>query len=226
MGWTKTICCNTRKIHLFSEEWADLVQQRDGLKKECLKYLGGKACVAGVPDVVAGINPHVDLLAQAYVALVKEELTGHADQETSMRCMHATALVFSDMWWFPASLVSRYSERNDALDVVNRTGESATDPEALKLLVEAYENTDVSAKSDTAAEVLDTAQVLSDTYVKAFAEFQTSLESPEISVVTHHASLIADVVEQMMALLHYTKPKTEKDFTEFSLPESHPQARR
>ena len=56
MGWTKTICCHTRKIHLFAEEWADLVQQRDGLKKECLKYLDGKACLAGVPDVVAGIN--------------------------------------------------------------------------------------------------------------------------------------------------------------------------
>ena len=132
-------------------------------------------------------------------------------------------MVFSDMWWLPSCLESELLQKDDALDVASQTGSAATDSELLKKLIETYSH--VSFDSNPANDVLKTAQVLAESYVKAYAEYQAALKQTEISVVHHHASLIADLVEQMLALLHYTKPKSDRDFTEFSLPDTHPQAR-
>lgn len=199
MGHTKTVCCNTGLVHLFAKEWTDLVQQRRGLTQALRSYLQTDSCVEGVPHEVRGLNRHLDLLADAYVALVKEELSGHDSARTSMRCMRATALVFSDMWRLPAALQSEHFQGDHALEIGNSTASPAANVAFLEKLVEEYSG--VSPDSPTATEVVDSARVLSEAYVKACAEYEAVLQQPEVSVVKHHASLISDIVKQMLALL-------------------------
>lgn len=224
MGYTKTVCCNVRPERPRAQEWVESEKQRADLIQTLRAYLNDDPCVAGAAKDVAKVNPHVDLLAKAYVALVKEEISGHSSRASGMRCMRATALVFSDMWRLPASLDSTLLESDDELDVALAGGQSATDPKLLKKLIKAYAK--VKINKGPVSQVLEAAEVLSASYARAFCEFQAALQNDDISVVYHHASLIADLIEQMHHLLNYTKQKTETDFTEFNLPESHPHSRR
>ena len=224
MGYTKTVCCNVRPERPRNEEWEEAEKQRENLIQTLRAYLNDEPCVAGASKDIAKVNPHVNLLAKAYVALVKEEISGHKSRASGMRCMRATALVFSDMWRIPANLDSKLLEGDDVLDISLKGGQSATDTKLLKKLIKAYAK--VKIKKGATSQVLEAAEVLSESYARAYSEFQAALQNDDISVVYHHASLIADLIEQMHNLLNYTKQKTDTDFTEFNLPESHPHNRR
>lgn len=224
MGYTKTVCCNVRPERPRAQDWVESEKQRADLIQTLRAYLNDDPCVAGASKSIVDVNPHVDLLAKAYMALVKEEILGHKSRVSGMRCMRTTALVFSDMWRIPATLESKLLENDDVLDVSHKRADTATDTTLLKKLINSYSK--VKIEKGPTQQVYEAAEVLAESYARAFSEFQAALQNNDISVVYHHASLIADLIEQMHSLLNYTKQKSDKDYTEFALPESHPHSRR
>lgn len=224
MGHTKTICCTVKRDR--PQAWESVRRERIALKESLEKYLAEDACVKHVPRVTRGLDSHVDTLADGYVALIHEEVVGHKDRVASVRSMRAFALVFAEMWRLPASQMSSLYDRTDEFSIENPSAKSASlvRLDSLARLSTKHEKAVVSSPEQ--AEALAVAKVFADAYIKASAEFHAALQGDNLFVVKHHGTLLGDLLEQMLQLSLRPTPRSVYDFTEFDLPDDHPQALR
>lgn len=220
MGHTKTICCNTRpNVDELRLEWSRIRSARQALMVRLEQYLAEEACVPGAPKNARGADAYLDLVGDAYLALLKEELAGHGDDVGSIRSMKAIGAICMELIRFPTQFGNEHFEREDHLSIEPNSGPGC-DAGRLQRLVEFHAKTTIEGEIEN--EALKFGALLIGSFTKAFAESHAALNSGDANVVKHHLTLMGDIVEELVRLPLYAVPREYTDHTEFSLPSGHP----
>lgn len=228
MGHTKTICCQVRTINAekYNLEWENIRQERRALIAALDEYCEGDACVPGVATMsLSTDHPDVDLMTSAYVAMIKTELAGHADDVESIRSMKAFALLFTELLGLPASHIPQSIERNDQFSIGNRVGNGRHVVNLSDYQPIIAASKDMRFEGEAEQESVRLAELLASSYNKSYLEYIASYGVENIKVVKHHLTLISDLVDQMMRLAQNAAPRDLEDHTEYELPNSHPHHR-
>lgn len=221
MGHTATFCRQFRGKGFVNFDV--LQRKRKELTGILGHYLEAKPCVAGSPEVVEGINPYADSLAQHYVTLLRSEITGHGGNKTeSLASMAALSIVFSEMWSEASAALNQNQEilkhpfmvgykqtltKNRLLDISSIQALASSEEQRAKIPEEHLETYNYGS-------------ILARGYCKALTELQSCASGNDQAIIKHHASLIRDLMDEMLDLVQYLSPKNIE--SEFSLPPSHP----
>lgn len=221
MGHTVSFCRQFRGKGFVSFD--ELQRKRKELTGILSQYLEAKPCVAGSPEVVEGINVYADSLAQHYVTLLKSEITGHGGDKTeSLASMAALGIVFSEMWGEANAALNQNQEilnhpfmvgykqtleRNRLLDISSIQALAANEVQCAKIPAEHIETYNYGS-------------LLARGYCKALTELQSCASGNDKAIIKHHASLVGDLMDEMLDLVQYLSPDNIE--SEFSLPPSHP----
>jgi|GEM_PF-5891557 len=220
MGHTATICRIIRPP--FVNRFSEISKKRTALYGVLKKYLEEDACVEGTPKTIAGINPYADMLGQYFLAILHSELSAHrGDGIESLASMKAMSIVFSEMW----AEASEFLEVNKdlakfdvALIPLGASRQRRLDVTRLEKVIEK-----LNGQRTIAVEhqfTFDFGNMLVKSYSKGLVELNLSAKGDDISIIKHHASLLGDLLDEMLDLVQYLQD--DNPLSEQALSLNHP----
>lgn len=220
MGHTALFCAgrNVRPDPDFSK----VLKRRTALYGVLKTYLQEDACVKGTPTTIAGVNPYSDVLGQFYLALIKSELSSHGGEEIeSLVSMQAMSLVFSELWAEPSELLKdnkHLAKLDIGLIPLGESRQRRLDVSRLAIVIDKM-NSQRSISTEHQF-TYDYGDLLIKSYSKALVELKTCATGDDISIIKHHASLLGDLLDEMLDLVQYLHE--DNPLTEQALPLNHP----
>lgn len=223
MGHTVTFC-RMRRPNLAGNLTRDALRRHRQELTEILKtYLESPLCVNGVMTQIEGTNPYADALARYYMTFLTSEIVGHGgDKLESIASMAGLGLVFSEMWAQASDVLYGNSEIKNHLLLTGKI--SIRQREPLFEIDRLAANADVDTlPADIPAGLAPEYRLgffLSRAYCKALVELQYCSIDEDCAMIKHHASLLGDLMDEMLDLVQYLSPDNRE--SEYALPSSHP----
>lgn len=220
MGHTVTFC-RVKKIPEFIS-FEEILKKRIALYGSAKMYIQEDGCVEGTPTTIEGINPYSDMLGQYYLAILKSELSSHGgDEIESLASMKAMSLVFSEMWAEASELLedNKHLAKFDvALIPLGEFRQRRLDLTRLQLVIDKMNSQrTISAEHKFS---YDYGDLLVKSYCKALVELKLCAMGDDITIIKHHASLLGDLLDEMLDLVQYLQ--ADNPLTEQKLPLNHP----
>ena len=196
-----------------------LAAQRVRLRHALGVYLSDAACVEGTPADLDMAMPEAALLSRAYVNLVHSELAQHdGDAVASTQSLVLLGQLFACLWLVPSQLqVSSIRVEQGPLIGENLKSALRVLPEFLQSESEKLRRPPL--KELVSEEIVNTAKLLGQAYVKGCVELSVAVAGQQKAVIRHHAALVGDVAQQMIELVNWLNAGED---TEDSLPADHP----
>ena len=220
MGHTVTFCRVKPDPNFI--RFGEILRKRTDLYGVAKIYLQEDGCVEGTPTTIAGINPYSDMIGQYYLALLKSELSSYGGEEIeSLAAMKAMSLVFSEMWAEASELLegNKHLAKFDvALIPLGESRQRRLDVSRLEIVIDKMNSQrNISAEHQF---TYDYGDLLVKSYSKALVELKLCAMGDDISIIKHHASLLGDLLDEMLDLVQYLQG--DNPLTEQALPLNHP----
>jgi hypothetical protein len=221
MGHTVTLC-RRRIPDINSIRFGEILKKRMALYGVAKTYLQEDGCVKGTPAIITGINPYCDMLGQYFLALLKSELSSHGgDEIESLASMKAMSLVFSEMWAEASELLegNKHLAKFDVAFIpLGESRQRRLDVSRLEIIIDKINSQ--RSISDENQFTYDYGDLIVKSFSKALVELKLCAMDDDISIIKHHASLLGDLLDEMLDLVQYLQDDNPP--TELALPVNHP----
>lgn len=194
-----------------------IVLFRRSLRASTIRYIEKVPSIPGVPADLEKHFPAVSMLGHAYVKLVRGELAHHNGDKIAALW---TGLLFGPLFaqiWATASAVSLEGVKvPDVIHSFRGADAKAQKTNAAWISEFAASLPSYHLEDWIALETLETAEILSRAYLKAFAEFSVAAQQSDVIVLRHHSALLAEIIGDMLNLVLMGGEKTDD-----RLPDNH-----
>jgi len=194
-----------------------IILYRRSLRNSMRRYVEKIPYIDGVSENAADKYPFLRILAGAYVNLVRGELAQHNnDPSDALWTGLVFGPLFSEIWQTACSLPLTGLKIPTSIPVF-QGADPAQQEQRVRWLLEFSEQLPSYELEDwIAIETFETAEILARAYEKAFIELATVCAQSEAMTIRHHASLLAEIVTDMLNLVMQHGEQTDS-----RLPETH-----
>lgn len=195
MGRSATLCGGKPPLL-----WTVILKHRETLTANLQRYLNTDACVQGAPASGAGLDEYRDEVARTYASAIRLEADSIASPSTTYGSTISFAVVYSELWRLATELSADHPKTTPfelRPKVVVRAGDRIS-TEALKAFNAGA--TQFAESNAAALELAKLARLLSDAYLKAYAECSVAAKRMDPTEIRHHLLILGDVLQEMLEL--------------------------
>lgn len=187
-----------------------IILYRRSIRASTERYVKQVPFIDGASEGLLSEHPAIPMLAEAYRGLVKGELAHHSGDPA-----HAmwTGVLFGPLFaqiWETASALKLKSLQPPAGVRAFAGGDPKKQAEEAQWLLDFIKSLpDYKIEDWIAQETYDTADILSQAYVKAFIELAASTDATDRIVIRHHAAVLGEIISDMLNLVMQGGERTD-----------------
>jgi hypothetical protein len=205
MGRSATLCRQKNEKD-FHPAWETVREHRQQLNENLAQYLQDEACVEGVSKSIRGNNAYLDLLSEAYVSVLVEELE-NTKSGFDINSTVSFAIIYTELWR-QATLID-FTNGTASAGVgwmsISNSPTSFVETDQLQALNRRWGNWQGNEIEN--AYLLLLARNLANAYLKAYEECRVAAQQGDPGLVRHHVFVLGDILHEMLNLHAVLIPK-------------------
>lgn len=180
--------------------WSSISEHRERLTANLQNYLKADACVHGAPASGKGLDDYRDEVARAYASAIRLEIGAVNSRSVIYGTTVSFAIVYAELWNLATELSADHPKttpqelRSEIAHLANRRISAI----ALKEFNEPVPKADESNADEL--KLLSLAALLSEAYLKAYAECSAAGKRMDAAEIRHHLFILGDVLQEMLEL--------------------------
>lgn len=190
--------------------WSSVIEHREHLTSNLQNYLKDDACVQGAPVSGKGLDNYRDEVARGYASAIRLEIRAANSRSVIYGTTVSFAIIYAELWNLATELsvdhpkTTLHELRLETDPRANRR----ISPAALKEFNDSAPSPDDSSTHQI--ELLSLAALLSEAYLKAYAECSVAGNRMDAVEIRHHLLIMGDVLQEMLEL-HATLLPPKRD---------------